>query len=201
MSAQEVASDTMMPEERIEELSDSEGPGRGALTPMEKVVEPIQPLTLDEQTAQAERRRSELKKEVRLRNLKASIEQLQEQTQKPSKPLNPTGSSKEPVMRGAINPRSDDDVEMTSSQSVPVVVYRRRAARPEKVSPYHGKTVKEHLDYERNCRVAFRVEKRTSQMMNPRSLSQCNRWKGSLRKLGIDMRQTVKCKIIPSKST
>ena len=76
MSAQEVASDTLMPEERIEELSDSEGPGRGALTPMEKVVEPIQPLTLDEQIAQAERRRSELKKEVRLRNLKASIEQL-----------------------------------------------------------------------------------------------------------------------------
>ena len=159
MSAQEVASDTMMPEERIEELSDSEGPGRGALTPMEKVVEPIQPLTLDEQIAQAERRRSELKKEVRLRNLKASIEQLQEQSQKPSKPPNPTGSSKEPVMRGAINPRSDDNVEMTSSQSVPVVVYRRRAARPEKVSPYHGKTVKEHLDYERNCRVAFRVAK------------------------------------------
>lgn len=39
----------------------------------------------------------------------------------------------------------------------PTVADRKRNLKPEKIAPYHGKHVKDHLNFMRNLKTAFRM--------------------------------------------
>ena len=117
------------------------------------VLETKKELFFDDRLALAARRRSELKKQIQLQQIIANNAVL-----KSCFKLTETLLSRELATNKFVN-KFDDDSENDNASILTnaSLMFRRRIIKFKKISLYHEKITKKHIDYKQNCFTTFRL--------------------------------------------
>ena len=108
-------------------------------------------LFFDDRLALAARRQSELKKQVQLQQIIANNAVLKSRLE-----LTKISLSRESATNKSVN-KFDDDVESDNASifTDASLAFCRRIIKFKKISLYHEKITKKHIDYKRNCFTTF----------------------------------------------